>query len=51
MDNWSDLDFICRKILEYSLNGDPVKDVIEQTPYSVDELIVELATEYVNRDG
>jgi hypothetical protein len=49
MDNWADLEFICKKILEYHENGDPVKDVIEHTPYSQDQLLVELARACLDR--
>jgi hypothetical protein len=47
MKNPADLTEVCETILAYSENGDPIKDVIEQSAYSVDELIHELALFYV----
>lgn len=46
MHNSADIKEICEKIVAYVKNGDPVKDVIEQTPYSETELIYELALAY-----
>lgn len=42
---------ICKKIIKYSENGDPVKDVIEKTDYTEDKLLVELAEFYVSKGG
>lgn len=47
MDNWSDFDFVCRKVLEYHAQGDPIKDVLEKTPYSETEFIIELVRCYL----
>jgi hypothetical protein len=47
VEDWADLGFVCRKIVSYHKNGDPVKDVVEQTPYSEAELLVELARDYL----
>jgi hypothetical protein len=51
MDNPADLLEVCKTILAYQKNGDPAKDVIEQTPYSEDELLHELALFYVFKEG
>jgi hypothetical protein len=49
MENWSDFDFVCQKVLEYAERGDPIKDVLEQTPYSETEFILELVRDYIAR--
>lgn len=46
MRNPADLKEICEQIIASANNGDPVTDVIEQTPYSETELIYELALAY-----
>lgn len=38
---------ICEDILKFAKNGDPVKDVIENTSYTEEELLVELAKYYI----
>ena len=48
MKNPADLTEVCETILAYSKNGDPIKDVIEQSAYSTDELIYELALFYLS---
>jgi len=45
--NPADLKEVCEQIVVYVKNGDPIKDVIEQTPYSETELIYELALAYL----
>ncbi len=47
MENWSDFDFVCEQVLAYINNGDPVKDVLEKTPYSETEFIEELVRHYL----
>lgn len=49
MKNPADLMEVCTTILAYQENGDPAKDVIEQSAYSTDELIHELALFYVSQ--
>lgn len=49
MGDWSDMKFICRKIIEANKNGDPVKDVIENTPYRESEILDDLAREYLRK--
>lgn len=49
MKNPADLLEVCKTILAYQENGDPAKDVIEQSAYSTDELIHELALFYVTQ--
>lgn len=38
---------LCKKIIKYADNGDPVKDVIENTQYTEDEVIILLAKAYI----
>lgn len=47
MKNLADLDELCELIVKYADQGNPVKDAIEQSPYSTDELIYELALLHV----
>jgi hypothetical protein len=47
MDNWSDFDFVCQKVLEAMRQGDPYKDVLEQTPYSEADFVYELVLQYL----
>jgi len=47
MKNPADLFEVCQEIVKYIDNGDPAKDVIENTPYSESELLYELALHYV----
>lgn len=47
MKNPADLLEVCKTILEYQDNGDPAKDVIDQSAYTNDDLIHELALFYV----
>jgi hypothetical protein len=49
MENPADLTEVCKQIVEYVKNGDPAKDVIEQSAYSETELIYELALFYVSK--
>jgi hypothetical protein len=51
MENWSDFDFLCRKVLECAENGDPIQDALEQTSYSETEFILELVRHYLQRTG
>lgn len=48
MKNPADLLEVCKTILDYQDQGDPAKDVIEESAYSTDELIYELALFYVS---
>lgn len=41
----------CKRIGAYARQGDPVKDVLEDTDYRGDELLVELAAHYVAQAG
>lgn len=41
---------VCETLIRYIDNGDPAKDVIEQTPYSETELLYELALDYVKHN-
>ena len=47
MKNPADLYEVCQELIRYIDQGDPVKDVLEDTPYSESELIYELALHYV----
>lgn len=47
MNNSADLTEVCQEVIKFFKNGDPVKDVIENTPYSEEELIYELALAYI----
>jgi hypothetical protein len=47
VENLANLKELCQKIVMYAKNGDPVHDVIEQSPYSESELIYELALDYL----
>lgn len=51
MKNPADLLEVCKTILEYQDNGDPAKDVIDQSAYTNDELIHELALFYVEKNS
>lgn len=48
MKNPADLTEVCETILAYYENGDPIKDVIEQSAYSTEELIRELVLFYLS---
>jgi hypothetical protein len=48
MKNPADLFEVCKEIIKYVDNGDPAKDVLEQTPYSESDLIYELALAYIS---
>lgn len=50
MENPADLYQICKRIIAFVDNGDPVKDVIEQTPYTETELLYELALDYLKHN-
>lgn len=47
MSNLADLQELCKLIVQYSDDGNPVKDAIEQSPYTTDELIYELALDFL----
>ena len=47
MRNLADLQELCELIVEYADIGSPVKDAIEQSPYTTDELIYELALDFL----
>lgn len=38
---------LCKKIIKYHEEGTPVKDAVEPSQWSTDELVVELAYQYV----
>jgi hypothetical protein len=38
---------LCKEMVAYAKNGDPVKDVIENSEYREDELLVLLAKHYI----
>lgn len=38
---------LCKKIIQYAANGDPVKDAIDGSNYTQDSLLEALAHEYV----
>ena len=47
VENWSDFDFVCAQVIAYASNGDPIKDVLEKTPYNETEFILELVRHYM----
>ena len=51
MENPADLLEVCKGIVDFVNNGDPPKDVIENSAYSETELIYELALFYVSKGG
>ena len=46
MENWSDFDFVCSKIMDRHERGETIEDILDKTPYLEAELIEELIRHY-----